>query len=77
MAAVRCRSCQLDGVIASGEKSDDTGEGVMDHATADTQWILQGGMLVVAMSAGFALLEVGSVSVRNTQVRAHRSSLAS
>lgn len=33
----------------------------------DSQWLLQTGFLVVAMSAGFALLEVGSVSVRNTQ----------
>jgi Amt family ammonium transporter len=35
--------------------------------TLDTPFVLQQGALVVAMSAGFALLEVGSVSVRNTQ----------
>lgn len=33
----------------------------------DTAWVLLGGFLVLFMQAGFALLEVGSVSVRNTQ----------
>jgi hypothetical protein len=35
----------------------------------DTLWLLLGGCLVFFMHSGFALLEVGSVSVRNTQVR--------
>lgn len=34
----------------------------------DNLWLMVGGMLVFFMHSGFALLEVGSVSVRNTQV---------
>jgi len=33
----------------------------------DWMWLLLGGALVFFMHSGFALLEVGSVSVRNTQ----------
>jgi Amt family ammonium transporter len=35
----------------------------------DILWLMLGGCLVFFMHSGFALLEVGSVSVRNTQVR--------
>ena len=39
------------------------------NSSMDWMWLLLGGALVFFMHSGFALLEVGSVSVRNTQVR--------
>ena len=38
------------------------------NSSMDWMWLLLGGALVFFMHSGFALLEVGSVSVRNTQV---------
>ena len=37
------------------------------NSSMDWMWLLLGGALVFFMHSGFALLEVGSVSVRNTQ----------
>jgi Amt family ammonium transporter len=45
-------------------------------APIDNLWLMLGGMLVFFMHSGFALLEVGSVSLRNTQVREHLPQLS-
>jgi len=37
------------------------------HAELDTLWVLIGALLVFLMQTGFAMLEVGSVNVKNTQ----------
>jgi hypothetical protein len=37
------------------------------NASMDSMWLIFGGAMVFFMHSGFALLEVGSVSVRNTQ----------
>ena len=37
------------------------------NASMDSMWLILGGAMVFFMHSGFALLEVGSVSVRNTQ----------
>lgn len=40
---------------------------VSANASMDMMWLIFGGAMVFFMHSGFALLEVGSVSVRNTQ----------
>ena len=62
-------SVELRGLAAAA-----TGIGELEAAigaansSMDWMWLLLGGALVFFMHSGFALLEVGSVSVRNTQV---------
>ena len=56
------------GFMAVAASIDSLEEGIYTaNAGMDSMWLLLGGSLVFFMHSGFALLEVGSVSVRNTQ----------
>ena len=66
-----CETVAIETGYAAADPAP-TAQDAADAAAAnasdmDNTWLLLGGFLVFFMQSGFALLEVGSVSIRNTQ----------
>jgi Amt family ammonium transporter len=71
VATQECEALAIEtgyAAAAQGPTAADAADAAAANAAdMDNTWLLLGGFLVFFMQSGFALLEVGSVSVRNTQ----------